>query len=93
MPFDMQECIKLHNSIVSHACTYLPPENQPIVQRSWFQAHSLDTSSLDAEAEFDDDLRAFLSGIDIGIANGNHHLAFKPVLIDKTSPDEMKPNV
>jgi hypothetical protein len=93
MPFDVQECIKLHNSIVSHACTHLPPENQPIVQRSWFQAHSLDNSLTDVEAEFDDDLRAFLSGIDIVVANGNHHLAFTPVLIGVTSPDEMQPNV
>jgi hypothetical protein len=90
MPFDVQKCIELHNSIVSHACTNLPPERQPILQRNWFEAHSLDASSPDLE--LDDSLEAFLSGIDIVIPKENQYLSFTPFLIGIASPGEMQPD-
>jgi hypothetical protein len=91
MPFDVQKCIELHNSIVSHACTKLPPEHQPILQRNWFDAHAPDASSLDLE--LDDGIKAFLSGIDIVMPKEDQYLAFTPFLIGIASPDEMRPDM
>ncbi|KAI4950419.1 hypothetical protein J4E91_004301 [Alternaria rosae] len=64
---DVEKCIELHNRIVAHACSRLPPDRQPQIQRSWFTAHSIDPSSPVlvpefTEIELDDELKAFLTG-------------------------------
>jgi hypothetical protein len=65
---------ELHNRIVAHARSHLLPEHQPKLQRSWFAAHNVDPSSPsveivpDLDIELDDDLKTFLSGIDIVVA-------------------------
>ena len=98
MGFEVDKCIDLHNRIVAHACSHLPPDRQPQIQRSWFSAHSLDPSSpvplpLDIEEEFDDDLTAFLSGIDIVVPEQHQHLAFNPLLVGVPSPNHMIPDM
>lgn len=90
MGMDIRKCIELHNSIVSHASSKLSPYHQPKTGRSWFAAHSLDASSPDLDIEIDDDLAAFLSGIDIVIPEDHQHLAFTPFLIGISAPHELQ---
>ena len=87
------KCIKLHNSIVSHASSKLPLHQQPKVERSWFAAHSLDPGSPGLDIELDEDLVAFLSGIDIVIGEEYQHLAFTPFLIGISAPNELRPDM
>jgi hypothetical protein len=77
MGFEVGKCIELHNRIVAHARSHLP-DHQPIIRRSWFTAHSLDPSSPGLEFDLDDELTAFLSGIDIVVPEQRPHLAFNP---------------
>ncbi|CAI9631512.1 hypothetical protein GT037_003151 [Alternaria burnsii] len=91
-PQNVEKCIKLHNSIVSHASSKLPPHQQPKVERSWFAAHSLDPGSPGLDIELDEDLVAFLSGIDIVIREKHQHLAFTPFLIGISAPNELRPD-
>ncbi|KAH7082422.1 hypothetical protein FB567DRAFT_106384 [Paraphoma chrysanthemicola] len=93
MGMDVGKCIELHNSIVSHASSKLPPYHQPKVERSWFAAHSLDASSPDLDIEIDDDLTAFFSGINIVIPEDHQHLAFTPFLIGISAPNELQPDM
>jgi hypothetical protein len=86
MSWNVTKCIELHNRIVAHACSRLPPECQPTIQRSWFAAHSLDSADLDLGFDLDDEITAFLSGIDIVVPTDNHHLAFNPLLIGIVDP-------
>jgi hypothetical protein len=92
MGMDVEKCIELHNSIVSHASSKLPPHHQPKLERSWFAAHSLNASSPGLDIELDDDLTAFLSGIDIVIPEDHQHLAFTPFLIGISAPNELQPD-
>jgi hypothetical protein len=92
MGMDVERCIELHNSIVSHASSKLPPHHQPKLERSWFAAQSLDPSSPGPDIELDDDLTAFLSGLDIVIPEDHHHLAFTPFLIGISAPNELVPD-
>jgi len=105
---DVEKCIELHNRIVAHACSRLPPDRQPKIQRNWFTAHSIDPSSSvslaqrmedesddpdsDLEVEFDDDLIAFLSGIDIVMPEEHQFLAFNPFLVGVPPPGRMIPD-
>jgi hypothetical protein len=86
MSWDVAKCIELHNRIVAHACSHLPPEYQPTIQRSWFAAHSLDSADPDLGFDLDDKITAFLSGIDIVVPTGHHLLAFNPLLIGIVDP-------
>ena len=92
MMLNVERCIELHNSIVSHARSHLPPHHQPRIQRSWFAAHDLDPSSLDSQITLNDGLKAFLSGIDIVVPEDHQHLAFSPFLIGIPSPDGLRPD-
>jgi len=105
---DVEKCIELHNRIVAHACSRLPPDRQPKIQRNWFTAHSIDPSSSvslaqrmedesddpdsDLEVEFDDNLIAFLSGIDIVMPEEHPFLAFNPFLVGVPPPGRMIPD-
>ena len=93
MNMNVARCIELHNSIVSYASIKLPAEHQPKVERSWFAAHNLDASSPGLDIELDDDLTAFLSGIDIVIPEAHQHLAFTPFIIGISAPNEMLPDM
>ena len=92
MLLNVERCIELHNSIVSHARSHLPPHHQPRIQRSWFAAHNLDPSSLDSQIILSDGLKAFLSGIDIVVPEDHQHLAFSPFLIGIPSPNGLRPD-
>lgn len=89
---DVEKCIELHNSIVSHASSKLPPHHNPKLERSWFAAHSLNASSPGLNIELDNDLTAFLSGIDIVVPEDHQHLAFTPFLIGISAPNELQPD-
>jgi len=93
MGFEVETCIELHNRIVAHACSHLPPNHQPRIQRSWFTAHSLDPSSPGLEFELDDELTAFLSGIDIVVPEKHQHLAFNPFLVGIPPPSNLIPDM
>jgi hypothetical protein len=93
MGFDVEKCIELHNRIVAHARSHLPLDYQPRIQRSWFTAHSLDSISPSLNFELDDELTAFLSGIDIVVPNKNRHLAFNPFLIGIPPPSRLIPDM
>jgi len=87
MGWDVAKSIELHNRIVAHACSQLPPEHQPIIQRNWFAVHSLDPASPGFKFDLDDELTEFLSGIDLVVPNeANNHLAFNPVLVGIVNP-------
>lgn len=89
---DVEKCIELHNTIVSHASSKLPSDHQPKLKRSWFAAHSLKASSPGLDIELNDDLTAFLSGIDIVVPEDHQHLAFTPFLIGISDPNELQPD-
>jgi hypothetical protein len=89
MGIDLEKCIELHSAIISHVSSKLPPHYQPKLQRSWFAAQSLDASSPSLDIELDDDLTAFLSGIDIVIPEDHQLLAFTPFLIGISAPNEL----
>ncbi|KAI4955805.1 hypothetical protein J4E91_000012 [Alternaria rosae] len=87
MSWDVAKSIELHNRIVAHACSHLPPEHQPIIQRNWFATHSLDPASPGFGFDLDDELTEFLSGIDLVVPNeASNHLAFNPVLVGIVNP-------
>ena len=92
MGIDVEKCIELHNSIVSHASSKLLPHHQPKLERNWFAAHSLDASSPGLDIELDDDLTAFLSAIDIVIPRDHQHLAFTPFPIGISAPNGLQPD-
>jgi hypothetical protein len=93
MGFDVEKCIELHNRIVSHARSHLPPDHQPKIQRNWFIAHSLDPSSPGLDFDLDDELTAFLSGIDIVVPEPHQHLAFSPFLVGIPPPSRLIPDM
>jgi hypothetical protein len=93
MGFDVEKCIELHNRIVAYARSHLPPDHQPKIHRSWFSAHSLDPSSPGLEFELDDELTAFLLGIDIVVPEEHQHLAFNPFLIGIPEPSRLIPDL
>jgi hypothetical protein len=93
MGFDVSKCLELHNRIVSHARSSLPPAHQPKIQRSWFTAHSLDPSSSNLDFELDDELTVFLSGIDIVVPEQHQHQAFNPFLVGIPAPDRLIPDM
>jgi hypothetical protein len=99
MGFDVDKCIELHNRVVAHARSRLLPEHQPKLQRSWFTAHNVDPSSPsveivpDLDIELDDDLKTFLSGIDIVVPEDHQYLAFNPLLIGVPRPYGLIPDM
>jgi hypothetical protein len=93
MSFDVVECISLHNLIDERACAQLPANLQPTVTRNWFRAHSLDASAPDLGFNLTDSLTEFLSGIDVVIPQGLHHMAFTPFLVGVSSPSEILPEI
>jgi hypothetical protein len=93
MGFDVEKCIELHNRIVAHARSHLPPDYQPEIQRSWFTAHSLDPLSPGLDFKLDDELTAFLSGVDIVVPDKHQHLAFNPFLIGIPPPSRLIPDM
>jgi hypothetical protein len=93
MGFDVEKCIELHNRIIAHARSHLPPDHQPKIQRNWFTAHSLDPLSPGLDFELDDELTAFLLGIDIVVPEQHQHLAFNPFLVGIPSPSRLIPDM
>jgi hypothetical protein len=89
MGMDVERCIELHNSIVSHASSKPPLHHQPKLEHSWFAAHSLDPSSPGLDVELNDKLTAFLSGLDIVIPEDHYHLSFTSFLIGISAPNEL----
>ncbi|KAI4653398.1 hypothetical protein J4E93_001164 [Alternaria ventricosa] len=87
MSWDVAKSVELHNRIVAHARSHLPPEHQPTIQRNWFAVHSIDPASPGFEFNLDDELTEFLSGIDLVVPNdASNHLAFNPVLVGIVNP-------
>ncbi|KAI4647021.1 uncharacterized protein J4E78_008993 [Alternaria triticimaculans] len=87
MSWNVEKSIELHNQIVAHALSHLPPGHQPNVERDWFATHRLDPASTKSEFDLDDDLVEFLSDVKIVAPEYNGHLLdFCPVLVGVVNP-------
>jgi hypothetical protein len=94
MSFDVAKCINLHNTIVARAIAQLPKDLKPTVTRNWFTTYNVNISEPGLESEFTDELREFLSGIDIVKPRGRaRRIAFTPFLIAISDPSEMMPYI
>lgn len=90
MPFDVQACVDLHNTIVARGIAQLPPNLHPIVIWNWFIAYNVDPLDPDLDFEMTEPLKEFLAGIDIVKRCGQaRRLAFTPFLVSISGPSEI----
>lgn len=91
MPLEVKKCVQLHNAIVEYACDRLPPEHQPITQKNWFLVHRLGPRRPNLPVELDNNLKAFLRGVDVIHKEDGQLRAFCPFLIGLVEPHELLP--